>query len=65
MSLLYRKVDPSQYLDLARKLAREPDIAAIRSAADRAYYAAFLVSRDTLAAKNYLTPYMITGTIAR
>lgn len=55
--LLYHRVDPKKYLELAEELATESDDAARRSAADRAYYAAFLTCRDVLAEKNYLTPY--------
>jgi hypothetical protein len=54
---IYRQLDPKAYLDLARDLAATNDSAHHRSAADRAYYAAFLASRDELAKKGYLTPY--------
>lgn len=62
MSLqLYKSLDPETYLELASKLSTESDEAARRTAADRAYYAAFLVCRDTLARKDYLTPYYNSG----
>ena len=54
--LLYPKINPIKYLDLAVELAAKSDDAARRSAADRAYYAAFLACRDVLATKNYITP---------
>ncbi|MDO8636188.1 MAG: hypothetical protein Q7R34_08095 [Dehalococcoidia bacterium] len=38
-------------------MASSPNPADRRTAADRAYYAAFLFSRDTLFAKGYITPY--------
>ena len=40
-------------LDLADELAHRPTPASLRSAADRAYYAAYLTARDQLARKNY------------
>ena len=40
-------------LDLAGELAHRPTPASLRSAADRAYYAAYLTARDQLARKNY------------
>jgi len=55
--LLYRAVNPKTYLELADGLSLESDETAKRTAADRAYYAAFLVSRDTLAERGYITPY--------
>ena len=54
---LYESVDPEAYLGLAKELASKSEAAAKRTAADRAYYAAFLVSRNTLADKDYVTPY--------
>lgn len=53
----YPAFDPAGYLDLAKKLQAEPEEAARRSAADRAYYAAFLTSLNELTAKDYITPY--------
>ncbi len=53
----YQPVDPQSYLDLASRLGSETESSARRTAADRAYYAAFLTSRDVLAAKGYITPY--------
>ena len=55
--LLYPEIDPEEYLNFATRLASGTDNAALRSAADRVYYAAFLTSRNVLAAKDYLTPY--------
>ena len=40
-------------LDLADELAHRPTPASLRSAADRAYYAAYLTARDQLARKKY------------
>ena len=54
--LLYPKINPTKYLDLASELAAKSDDAAKRSAADRAYYAAFLTCRDVLTTKNYFIP---------
>ncbi|MBI2909690.1 MAG: hypothetical protein HYX92_18780 [Chloroflexi bacterium] len=53
----FSALDPAAYLDLANELASRPEAEAKRTAADRAYYAAFLFSRDQLAAKGYLVPY--------
>ena len=50
-------IDPEAYLDLARELANRSESAATRTAADRAYYAAFLTCRDMLAEKGHMTPY--------
>lgn len=55
--LIYPKINPEEYIKLADELALKPDNASKRSAADRAYYAAFLTCRDILTAKDYLTPY--------
>lgn len=54
---LYESVDPETYLELAKELSLESQAASKRTAADRAYYAAFLASRDFLTAKGYITPY--------
>ena len=54
---MFEKVAPVKYLEFARNLASKPEPEAQRTAADRAYYATFLHSRDTLAAKGYITPY--------
>jgi hypothetical protein len=54
---LYPQINPVDYLALAKELAAKTEESAARSAVDRAYYAAFLTSRDVLTAKNYLTPY--------
>jgi len=53
---LYQRLDPILYLGLARELAPRPDGAAIRTAADRIYFAAFLTNRKRLAEKDYFTP---------
>jgi hypothetical protein len=53
-------VKPELYLDLARELAGNPAPEYIRSAGDRAYYAAFLFCRDELARKGYITPFYST-----
>lgn len=58
---MYKGLDPRTFLDLAEDLARSADESARRTAADRAYYAAFLYSRDQLAAKGYMTPYYTAG----
>lgn len=57
---VYESIDPETYLGLAKELSSRKQIAAIRTSADRAYYAAFLSSRDVLAKKGYLTPYYNT-----
>jgi len=69
---LYESIDPTTYLNLAQELAKRPDVASRRTAADRIYYAAFLTSRDQLASKDYLTPYysiddnkLVTETLKR
>lgn len=54
---LYESIDPETYLELAKELSLESQVSAKRTAADRAYYAAFLASRDLLAEKGYITPY--------
>ena len=53
----FTNIDPHGYLDLAKTLATEGTPASQRSAGDRAYYAAFLTSRDVLFDKGYITPY--------
>ncbi len=57
MSLLYEKFDPQVYLDVARELALKSDSGSRRTAADRAYYAAFLGCRQLLTGKGYMTPF--------
>ena len=52
----FQSLDPRTLLDLARRLATDPDPAAQRAAGDRAYYAAFLFSRNDLAEKDHVTP---------
>ena len=56
-SPLFEALEPATLLDIAKKLAQESDSAALRTAGDRAYFAAFLTSRDQLAAKGYISPY--------
>ncbi len=50
-------IDPRSYLELARELALGSDSHVVRTAGDRAYYAAFLLSRDVLAEKGYAPRY--------
>jgi len=50
-------LDPVAYLELADELSSKSETAARRTAADRAYFAAFLASRDLLAEKGYLKPF--------
>ena len=50
-------IDPAGYIGLVDELASKPEPPAKRTAADRAYFAAFLTSRDQLAAKGYIIPY--------
>lgn len=57
---LFESIDPETYLTLARELASRSEISAKRTAGDRAYYAAFLVSRNLLKEKGYATPYGTT-----
>jgi len=54
---LYKPLNPKKYLELATELSLKTEAAAKRAAADRAYYTAFLSSRDLLAAKGYIVPY--------
>jgi len=54
---LYEALNPKTYLELATELSLKTQAAAKRTAADRAYYAAFLSSRDLLATKGYIMPY--------
>ena len=57
---VFPPLDPITLLELANQLSNG-NSAAIRSAGDRAYYAAFLASRDLLSNKGYITPHY--GTI--
>lgn len=50
----FRAIDPANYLELARSLLKQQDSCSQRLAIDRAYYAAFLKTRDELEAKNYI-----------
>ena len=56
-NLLYPRLKAEEYLDLANELSFRHEPAAIRTAADRAYYAVFLTSRDSLLEKGYIEPY--------
>ena len=53
MTRSFEAVEPSAYLVLATDLAKTQDPVAIRSAVDRAYYAAFLTVRNQLTEKGY------------
>jgi len=55
--MAFTAVDPLKYLDLARELSTKTESEVRRTAADRAYYAAFLFSRDQLALKDYIVPF--------
>lgn len=57
---VFPAIDPCKYLDLAREIACRPETQARRTAADRAYYATFLFSRDQLEMKGYMTRYGYT-----
>lgn len=54
---LYGAFNPKTYLEIATELSSKTEAAAKRTAADRAYYAAFLSSRDILAEKGYIIPH--------
>lgn len=54
---VFPAIDPSKYLDLAKEIACRPETQARRTAADRAYYATFLFSRNQLEMKGYMTRY--------
>jgi len=54
---VFSALDPCKYLDFAKEIASRPETQARRTAADRAYYAAFLFSRDQLEMKGYMTRY--------
>lgn len=54
---MFPAVDPIKYLEFAREISSRHETEVKRTAADRAYYAAFLFSRDQLASKGYITPY--------
>ncbi len=49
-------VDPEEYLELATELLKNNSPEYLRSAGDRAYYAAFLFCRDELTRKGYISP---------
>jgi len=57
LSIIYPAIDPRKYLGLAVRLALTQDSLSLRTAANSAYYSAFLFSRDKLAQKDYITPY--------
>jgi uncharacterized protein (UPF0332 family) len=50
-------INPRSYLDLAVELAGRPESHLVLTAGDRAYYAAFLSSRNLLAEKGYAPFY--------
>lgn len=50
------RLNPMELLYLARELARRPDSAAVRTACDRAYYAAFLFCRDQMISMGIVEP---------
>jgi len=54
---VFPAIDPVAYIGLADELATKTELPAKRTAADRAYFAAFLASRDQLAAKGYIVPH--------
>jgi len=54
---IYPKLNPTTYLELADELSSRSEPSAKRTAADRAYFSAFLFSRDRLLEKGYVTPY--------
>ena len=54
---VFPAIDPAAYMALAEELGAKVGVPEKRAAADRAYYAAFLTSRDQLTAKGYITPY--------
>ncbi len=53
---LFPAIDPVAYIGLVDELASKAELPAKRTAADRAYFAAFLTSRDQLTAKGYIMP---------
>ena len=58
VSRVIRRFDaiaPSEYLALAAEMAASSSVASRRSAIDRAYYAAFLATRDELISKGYIS----------
>jgi hypothetical protein len=54
---VFPAIDPITYIELVDELASRPESPAKRTAADRAYFAAFLFSRDQLTAKGYIIPH--------
>jgi len=54
---VFPALDPDDYIGLADELAARSGQAAKRTAADRAYYAAFLISREQLTAKGHIIPH--------
>ncbi len=53
---VFPALDPVTYIGLVDELASKPELSARRTAADRAYFAAFLTSRDQLTTKGYIMP---------
>jgi hypothetical protein len=54
---VFLALDPVAYIELVDELASRPETPAKRTAADRAYFAAFLFSRDQLTTKGYIMPH--------
>ena len=54
---MFPAVKADKYLEFAKEISSRQETEVKRTAADRAYYAAFLFSRDQLASKGYVTPY--------
>ncbi len=54
---VFPAIDPVAYIGFADELAAKTELPAKRTAADRAYFAAFLTSRDQLTAKGYIVPH--------
>ena len=53
-------VNPEEYLNLSRELMKRSSSESLRTAGDRAYYAAFLFCRDELTRKGYISPSYTT-----
>lgn len=54
---VFPAINPVEYIGLVDELNSKPELPAKRTAADRAYFAAFLTSRDQLTTKGYITPH--------
>jgi len=53
-------VNPEEYLNLSREFMKSASSEYLRTAGDRAYYAAFLFCRDELTRKGYISPSYTT-----